>query len=55
MPQETFDAVRARMMVDGRDLTALDVAETVHFPGTPASDPIQAQTVVVDGGASLRG
>jgi enoyl-[acyl-carrier protein] reductase III len=43
------------MMLDGRELTVDDVANVVVFLCSAASDLIQGQTIVVDGGASLRG
>lgn len=55
VPEEAFDMARAAMMTGGRDLTAEDVAETVLFLSSAASDLIQGQTIVVDGGAGLRG
>ena len=51
---EAFDRVRTAMMVGGRDLTANDVADAVVFLCSSASDLIQGQTLIVDGGASLR-
>ena len=55
LPEEVFEKAQAAMMVNGRRLTATDVAEAVFFLSNPSSDLIQAQTVVVDGGAGLRG
>jgi len=55
VPREAFEKAKAAMMVDGRDLTAEDVAETVLFLSSPESDLIQGQTIIVDGGAGLRG
>ncbi|MDE3172219.1 MAG: SDR family oxidoreductase [Gemmatimonadota bacterium] len=54
-PPEAFERARAAMMVDGRPLTAADVADAVVFLASAASDLIQGQTLIVDGGASLRG
>ncbi len=54
-PSEAFERARAAMMVDGRALTTNDVADAVVFLASAASDLIQGQTLVVDGGASLRG
>lgn len=49
-----IDAAGERMMVGGRELTETDVASVVHFLCDPASDLIQGQTIVVDGGVSIR-
>ncbi len=54
-PPERFERVRAAMMVGGRPLTTDDVADVVVFLASAASDLMQGQTIVVDGGASLRG
>jgi enoyl-[acyl-carrier protein] reductase III len=54
VPDAAFEKAQAAMMVNGRPLTPDDVADTVVFLSSPASDLIQGQTVVVDGGASLR-
>ncbi|MHB1861429.1 MAG: SDR family oxidoreductase [Gemmatimonadaceae bacterium] len=53
-PPEAFERARAAMMVDGRPLTAGDVADAVVFLCSAVSDLIQGQTIIVDGGASLR-
>ncbi len=55
LPRAVFEEAKAAMMMDDRELTAFDVAQTVLFLCSPLSDLIQAQTIVVDGGASLRG
>ncbi len=44
-----------QMMLGGRPLTANDVADAVLFLCSPLSDLIQGQTLVVDGGAGIRG
>ena len=53
-PREAFEKANAAMMVGGRELTADDVADAVVFLCSAASDLIQGQTIIVDGGASLR-
>lgn len=53
-PSQAFEQARAAMMVGGRALTTDDVADAVLFLSSAASDLIQGQTIVVDGGASLR-
>lgn len=55
LPEALFTAFQERMMVNGRSLTAEDVADTVLFLCGSGSDLIQGQTLVVDGGAGLRG
>ncbi len=47
-------AAKDRMMLGQRDLTENDVAAVVAFLCGPDSDLIQGQTVVVDGGVSIR-
>lgn len=47
-------AAQARMMLGDRTLTASDVADVVAFLASPLSDLIQGQTLVVDGGVSIR-
>jgi enoyl-[acyl-carrier protein] reductase III len=47
-------AAQARMMLGERTLTANDVADVVAFLASPLSDLIQGQTLVVDGGVSIR-
>jgi enoyl-[acyl-carrier protein] reductase III len=49
-----FDAMDKKLLVGPhRTLTAEDVAEVVRFLASPASDLIQGQTIIVDGGAAL--
>ncbi len=48
------EAATERMMVGGRKLCEQDVAQVVGFLSSPASDMIQGQTIVVDGGVSIR-
>ncbi len=55
VPPELFERAQARMMTDGRALTAAEVADAVLFLASPLSDLIQAQTLVVDGGAGVHG
>jgi enoyl-[acyl-carrier protein] reductase III len=55
VPREAFERATALMMTGGRVLTPADVADAVLFLSSPFSDQIQAQTIVVDGGAALRG
>ena len=43
-----------RMMVGDRMLRETDVASVIAFLSSPASDLIQGQTIVVDGGVSIR-
>jgi len=52
---EMFQAVQERLLIGGRALTVEDVAGAVLFLASPASDLIQGQTLVVDGGVSIRG
>lgn len=47
-------AASARMMLGERKLTQADVAKVVAFLCGPDSDLIQGQTIVVDGGVSIR-
>lgn len=54
IPDVAFERARSSMMVGGRELAPEDVAKVVHFLCSPESDLIQGQTIVVDGGASLR-
>ncbi|MCA9791828.1 MAG: SDR family oxidoreductase [Candidatus Eremiobacteraeota bacterium] len=54
-PDEVFERARAGMMLNGRSLTARDVADAVLFLASPLSDLIQAQTLVVDGGFDSKG
>jgi enoyl-[acyl-carrier protein] reductase III len=53
--EELLQAVQSRMMVAERQLTPRDVADTVLFLCSPLADLIQGQTIVVDGGAGVRG
>lgn len=53
--EAVFEAAAERAIVSGRRLTADDVADAVLFLASPRSDLIQGQTLVVDGGASIRG
>ncbi|MEL6896339.1 MAG: SDR family oxidoreductase, partial [Planctomycetota bacterium] len=50
----TVRAAKERMMMDGRDLTPEDVAGVVEFLCGRSSDLIQGQTLIVDGGVSIR-
>lgn len=47
-------AAQSRMMLGDRTLAASDVADVVAFLASPLSDLIQGQTLVVDGGVSIR-
>ncbi len=48
-------AAQERMMIGGsRRLAPEDVADTVAFLASPLSDLIQGQTIVIDGGVSIR-
>jgi enoyl-[acyl-carrier protein] reductase III len=47
-------AAQDRMMIGERRLEAEDVADVVAFLASPLSDLIQGQTIVVDGGVSIR-
>ncbi len=55
LPENLFDEAQEKMMMNGRQLTVEDVANAVLFLCSPLSDLIQGQTLVVDGGAALRG
>jgi enoyl-[acyl-carrier protein] reductase III len=44
---------RRRSMVEGRNVTPEDVANTVLFLASPLADMVQGQVLVVDGGTSL--
>lgn len=52
--QALVRAAGERMMVGGRTLCPDDVARVVAFLSSPDSDLIQGQTIVVDGGVSIR-
>ena len=52
--RDTLAASQSRMMTGDRPLTENDVAGVIAFLCSPDSDLIQAQTVVVDGGVSVR-
>lgn len=56
MPQraEILQQSREQMLTKNRELTAEQVAQAVLFLASPLSDAIQGQTLVVDGGISLR-
>jgi len=47
-------AAQSRMMLGNRSLEAGDVADVVAFLASPLSDLIQGQTLIVDGGVSIR-
>jgi enoyl-[acyl-carrier protein] reductase III len=47
-------AAQQRMMIGSRQLHPGDVADVVAFLASPLSDLIQAQTIVVDGGITIR-
>jgi len=47
-------AAQDRMMIGERRLGTDDVADVVAFLASPMSDLIQGQTIVVDGGVSIR-
>ncbi len=49
-----FKARRERSLVGGTDLTPQEVAGVILFLSSPFADKIQGQTIVVDGGASIR-
>ncbi|KAA1259004.1 Enoyl-[acyl-carrier-protein] reductase [NADPH] FabL [Rubripirellula obstinata] len=52
--ESLVDAATERMMVGNRRLCEQDVASVVAFLCDGASDLIQGQTIVVDGGVSIR-
>lgn len=52
--ESLVDAASERMMVGDRRLCAQDVANVVSFLASDDSDLIQGQTIVVDGGVSIR-
>ncbi len=52
--ESMFQAMDEKLLVaPKRTLLAEDVAEVVRFLASPASDLIQGQTIIVDGGAAL--
>ncbi|HWA98179.1 MAG TPA: SDR family oxidoreductase [Pirellulales bacterium] len=50
-----FAGFQQQMMTGSRPLTAADVADAVLFLCSPLADLVQGQTLVVDGGAGIRG
>ena len=52
--EQMMQSAKARMMIPDRSLTDEDVAGVVAFLASPHSDLIQGQTIVVDGGISVR-
>jgi len=52
--EEVMQAAQSRMMMGDRRLEPADVADTVVFLASPLSDLIQGQTIVIDGGVSIR-
>ncbi|MEM6978594.1 MAG: SDR family oxidoreductase [Planctomycetota bacterium] len=52
--ESLIDAASDRMMLGDRRLTEQDIANVVAFLCHPDSDLIQGQTIVVDGGVSIR-
>ncbi len=52
--QQMFAASSSHALVGDRVLNAKDVADAVLFLSSPLSDAIQGQTIIVDGGASVR-
>ncbi len=53
--EEAFATVAARRLVNGRPLSPKEVANAVLFLVSPLSDLVQGQTLIVDGGETLRG
>ncbi len=53
--EEAFATVAARRLVNGRPLSPEEVANAVLFLASPISDLVQGQTLIVDGGETLRG
>jgi enoyl-[acyl-carrier protein] reductase III len=51
---QIMQAARDRMMLGDRILKPDDVADVVTFLASPMSDLIQGQTIVIDGGISVR-
>lgn len=52
--EKIIEAATERMLVGNRRLEPSDVAPVVAFLASPASDMIQGQTIIVDGGVSVR-
>lgn len=52
--KEVIQAAQDRMLIGDRALTVNDVADVVGFLASPASDLIQGQTIIVDGGITVR-
>jgi enoyl-[acyl-carrier protein] reductase III len=52
--EQVLQAAGERMMIPTRSLTPEDVAGVVAFLASSDSDMIQGQTIVVDGGVSVR-
>ncbi len=52
--EQTIQSAQARMMIPKRELTVEDVAGVVAFLASEHGDLIQGQTIVVDGGISIR-
>lgn len=50
-----FAEVAKRRLVNGRSLTPEEVANAVLYLASPLSDLVQGQTLVIDGGETLRG
>ncbi len=53
--EEAFATIAARRLVNGRPLTPQEVANAVLFLASPMSDLVQGQTLIIDGGETLRG
>lgn len=52
--EDLIQAAQGRMMVGDRRLKPEDIASTVAFLSSSLSDLIQGQTIVIDGGVSIR-
>ena len=52
--EQVIKAAQERMMLGDRELKEQDVANVVAFLVSPQSDLIQGQTIIVDGGVSIR-
>ena len=52
--ESILQAVKDSLLVPPRDLQTSDIAAAVAFLASPLSDMIQGQTIVVDGGVSIR-